>query len=602
MPLTPPPNPLPWPGRERWPSPRAAAAAAAAAAAPVAHVEAAEVAPKLEPEPQAASIARKLEPKPAAVAAAPKPERKLEPKPAAVAAAAPKTAPASPVFPAFPAPVFPAVPAGAAATPVPAAAVAAPAIPVAPAPAAPETLQPSHPGFAGGKHPELPSHPGLTRFEDLEPPSHPDGTLAGPSEAAPEARQPTAPLFSNEGIVRQSSASYRSLFQRVAGILVGVIAALAAAGVALAHSAGAHLPLGRSAAVAAPDDLGGASVVDLPTPAPEVAPSEAAPNGVGGSSAAGGLTSVPPALRAGLALAAVAVAAAAAAAARVVMWPVHKIGGRGATAQLAPAEADYYPTERKRRRAPVFWLLFAGFFVALYGYLLVGGMILPSMASSTGGPEAGATSTPGIAGGDPTATAIVHAGASASATTGASASATTGASASGTKPGPTNPPAVTAPPGTPTGTPVPTMGPTPVPTPVPTAAPTVKPTANPTPVPTPKPTKAPTPVPTKAPTPVPTKGPTPVPTKGPTPVPTPVPTPKPTPVDFVIFVPQGQTVQGYTANYSSAAGRRDPRGHHRVARHVELHVVLELLDFHAPDKLHPWHELADGHHGPHAMG
>ena len=387
-------------------------------------------------------------------------------------------------------------------------AAAAPAA-VAPAPAAPETLLPSRPGFVGGKHPELPTHPGLTRFEDLEPPSQPGIAGAGSSEAVPGFGQATEPLFSNEGIVRESSASYRSLFQRVVAVLAAVFAALAAAGTALGHSIGSHLPSGRSAATAAPENLDGASVVDAPPPAPEVASSVAAPDRIGGSAAAGGPASVLLALRAGLALAAGAVAVAAVAVAGAVARPFRKIGGRGATPQLAPVEADEYPPERKRRKAPLFYLAVAGFFVLLYGYLLVGGMILPSMASSTSDPVGGATSTPGVAGGNPTATILAH------------ASASTSATPTVTKPSPTKAPVVIG---------------TPAATPNPTAKPTVKPTAKPTVKPTAKPT--------------PTKAPTPAPTHTPAPTGTPAP-PTLAPVNFVRFEPQGTVNGGYTAKYSA---------------------------------------------------
>ena len=474
-------RPVP-PARKKQVAAAAAAAGAEAAAAPIAHVEAADAA-KLgpnKPGPKQAVAA-------AAAAAAP------------IAPAAPAIAPA-PVIAAAPEPVF---------SPAPAVA----------APAAPKTLQPSRPGFVGGKHPELPVHPGITRFEDLEPPSRPGAAPAGSTDAVPGFQPPAEPLFSNEGIVRESSARYRSNFQRVVGVLAAVVAALAGAGAALAHGVGSHLP---TAGAVAPESLDGASVVDVPRPAPEAAPAVGAPGGLGRPAPAGGFASLLLALGAGVALAAAAVAG-------IVARPFHRTGGRGDTAQLIPVEADEYPIERKRRKAPIFYLAIVTFFIALYGYLLVGGMILPSMASSTGGPHAGATSTQGIAGGDPTATAILPAGASAS------------AKPTVTKPGSTKAPVIT---GTPVATPNPTTAPTAKPTTAPTANPTTSPTAKPTP------TKAPTPVPTH----------TPAPTAPPAPTPTPVPTPTAVPPIFVSFEPDGsKSVIGgvtRTATSTEVAGTR----------------------------------------------
>jgi hypothetical protein len=328
----------------------AAAAAAGAAASESAATESSRTSSPAGAESNAAVAAASAAAAPAAVAAAT----------AAIAATAATESTATATSSAKPAPparrkqvAAAAAAAAAAAVPAPVAA-AGPAAPAAP-PAAPKTLQPGRPGFVGGKHPELPVHPGITRFEDLEPPSQPGIAGAGSSEAVPGFQQPTEPLFSNEGIVRESSANYRSLFQRVVGIPAAVIAALAAASTALGHGVGSHLPSGRSAATSAPANLDGASVVDVSPPAPEVAPSAGATDRVGGPAAAGGFASVLLALRAGVALAAGAVAVAAVAVAGAVARPFRRIGGRGSTAQLAPVEADDYPTERKRRKAPIFY-------------------------------------------------------------------------------------------------------------------------------------------------------------------------------------------------------------------------------------------------------
>ena len=445
----------------------AVAAASAAAAAAVAAVSAAIAATAATRATDAATTTARPAPAArkrqvaAAGAAAPKPAPGSAPKPELKLAAAEVAAVVAPTvepkaahaFPVFAAPSFPATRAGhvpAAFSPAPAP-VPAPA-PLAVAPAAAETLQPSCPGFVGGKHPDLPIHAGLTRFEDIEPPIQPGITPAGSSEVAPEIHLVSEPLFSNEGIVRRSSANYRNIFQRVIAIVGAIVAALAAAGTALGHSVVAHLPTGRSAVTAAPENLGGASVVDLPPSGPKAGSSGVASGRLGGSSAAAGLTSALVALRAGLALTAGAVAGA-------VKSSVRRIGGRGPAAQLVPVEAGDYPTERRRRRVPVFWLFFAGFFVVLYCAAVLGGWVLPSMASSSSDPSAGGTATPVIAGGDPTATEAV------TVTPGGTVNST------GTAANPT-----------------PSASPSAKPTVKPAPKPTAKPTAKPKPKPTPKPT------------------------------------------------------------------------------------------------------------------
>ncbi|MGD0019272.1 MAG: hypothetical protein ABSD62_08450 [Candidatus Limnocylindrales bacterium] len=290
-------------------------------------------------------------------------------------------------------------------------------------------------------------------------PSHSYITRAGSSDEVPEFHPPVEPLFSNEGIVRQSVANHRSIFQRIAAVPAGVAAALAAAGTALGHTVGSRLPAGKSAAGSPPEGLGGASVVDAPTPGPEAAPS-------------GGV----------LASADSAVASAAAVVAGAVLWPINKISGRGAAARLASVEVEYSGNERRRRRAPIFWALFIGFYGILAGYVVVGGLILPAVAEAP---------SPSPKGGIGVVDLTVHA------TQTTLPSATTSAMPNATTPTPTTTtPAVVAT-ASATASAAPSAAPTT--TPKPTASPTVKPTPTPTPTPTPSPTPTPTPTPTPRP-------------------------------------------------------------------------------------------------------
>jgi len=451
----------------------AAAAAGAAAAQPVLRVgaDAAEIAPppetKLERKPIAAAVAKKPEPKrPSAAQVLPEAEvlPAEEQLPAATSVADEKPAHS---FPVFPPPSFPATRAGHVPSSF-AEAVAAAATPPASTPAdigpvVADTLQPSRTGFVVGKHPELPKHAGLTRFEDLEVPTLPGMIRAVPVKPVPvratPAHQATEPLFSNEGVVRESGANHQNLFRRLIAVILGVAAALAAAGTAFGHGLASHLRPGKPAAASEPAGLVGAAVVDLPAPGPTAAPSGAALKKVGGPSRAAGLAAPLLALRARLALGAGAVVAGATAAGTTVARSLRKIGGRDGALQPVTVEADSMPAERRRRRAPIFWLVFGGFFVMLYGSLVLTGWVLPSMASSSSDPFAGGSSTPAVAGVDPTATWAVT-----------------------VTPGGTLSPTAT------TGKPTPSASPTSGPTVKPTPKPTPKPTAKPKPKPTPKPT------------------------------------------------------------------------------------------------------------------
>jgi hypothetical protein len=297
---------------------------------------------------------------------------------------------------------------------------------------------------------------------DSEPPSHSGITRAGSSAEVPEYQAVTEPLFSNEGIVRRSEASHHGIGRRILGVPVGVAVALAAAGSALGHSVGAHLP-GRSAttpeSLPASSTFDGASMVGVPTPGPEVVPPSGALHRVAGTSAVTTLAAVLLALRTGLVYAASAAGSAAGVLIGAISWPIHKIARRGSAAQLDPVAVDAFSTEKRRRRAPVFALLFVGFFVALYGYVVVAGLILPTVAEA---PSASATH--GIAVVVPSATSTPTRASTPTVATTATPTATTIAS--------------------------------------PTAAPTRPPTAVPTKKPAPKPTKKPTPKPTPTPNPV----------------------------------------------------------------------------------------------------
>ena len=393
------------------------------------------------------------------------------------------------------------------------------------APAAAETLQPSHAGIIRPRPSDLPEFPGIIR--------------AAPSEEAPGVHPAVEPLFSNEGIVRRAEENHHGLFKTVVGVVAGIVAAFLAAGTALGHSVVAHLPGGRSAANSTPgstaagssagstaDGFGGASIVDVPTPGSEASPPPGTLDRPVGRTA-----SVASAAKAGLRSVAGAVVYAASVVAAGFALLFRKITGGGAAPQLVPVEAGVASNRHRRRRAPIFWVLFVGFFAVLYSYVLLAGLV-PTIAQSSLPPAASAS--PDVVGDDdnPLPSQI------------ALASPTTET---------TPDPGVTASPD-PSGTPTPDSQPTSDPTDDPTPNPTVNPTQAPGPTRTPAPTRAPTPVPTRAPTPVPTAPPTIAPTPRPTPAPTPKPTPKPTPVDFVVFEPQGSVNGGYTADYSAPAG------------------------------------------------
>jgi hypothetical protein len=205
----------------------AVAAASAAAAAAVAAVSAA-IAAANATTPKRAAAARPASPirtKQVAAAAAAAGEVARQPEPKSIVAAE-----AFPPVQSLPAPQS-----------LPVAALAfVPAI-VVPATAVPETL--------------LPSFPGIIR--------------AGSSDDVPEFHPPLEPLFSNEGIVRRSEANHQGIVPRVAGVFAGVAATMATAGAALGQGIGSHLSAERPATASKPEDFGGASVVDVPTPGSE---------------------------------------------------------------------------------------------------------------------------------------------------------------------------------------------------------------------------------------------------------------------------------------------------------------------------------------------
>jgi hypothetical protein len=329
-----------------------------------------------------------------------------------------------------------------------------------------------------------PSRAGIIRFSRVRLQRHPGIIRAGSSPAVPEYHPPVEPLFSNEGIVRRSQENRRGAAERIAGAVAGVAAALAAAGTALGRALGR----GPSGSIASPEAtaLDGAAIVadseSIQAPVSSVGVLDRIRN----SRVVLALAGAAPAVRSGLVRARdTVIVPGAGIVVGAVLWPYHKLAGR-AEPQLATVEAIDYPAERKRRR-PIFWFLFGGFYAVLFAYILIAGLILPAVANE----PATASPTAPVAYVNPTATATPIATPIATPTH--KATATT---------------IVITPSAAPIATP--THKATAAPTAKPTAAPTAKPTAVPTAPPTAVPTAPPTAVPTAPPTAVPTAPPTPV--------------------------------------------------------------------------------------------
>jgi hypothetical protein len=268
----------------------------------------------------------------------------------------------------------------------------------------------------------LPEVPGIIRAAPAE------------QEALAEAAKP-APLFSNEGVVRQSEARHKG---RIPGPLFGVFTALLAAGTVLGHEIGSRLPGAKGAAAGG---LGKTRV----TSGSAVGPISGSPDfdrhgnkrsGRGRRRTAGAMLFVGV-----LGVTVVAIALAAALPPAPNSTPV---SSPGATSNTLVADATQQPNDTSDANLAVEPTVDPS-------DVLVGDESLAPGATRR-----------------PTA-----------------------------KPATPKPTAVPTPVPTAVPTPVPTAAPTAVPTPVPTAVPTPVPT--PSPSPTPKPTPTPTPAPTATP-------------------------------------------------------------------------------------------------------
>jgi hypothetical protein len=301
----------------------------------------------------------------------------------------------------------------------------------------------------------------------------------------------SAPLFSNEGIVRASSQN-ASWSRRIRASAAGVAAALVAAATAFGHNAGPRLESARSGLVSASAGLRrrGLSAAARARAAGSDASSPTIVGKIGVASAA--LTStIAPAGRAA--------------------WTPFSAFGRWLHGGDAAPTYDEYGNEQKRRRMAPGWLLFIGFYALVFG--LIGGTMLFGADSPTNGARPSPSSKPAVAavssGSSPTLGGVnpnTNATASPSATSGSS----TRPAVSSSGPGATASPSPTS-----TATASPTAGPTPKPGTKPppvTPKPTAKPPVTPAPTPTPAPTRTPTPAPTNTPAPTPTKTPAPTPT------------------------------------------------------------------------------------------
>jgi hypothetical protein len=318
---------------------------------------------------------------------------------------------------------------------------------------------PARPVYAVSDSTPLPDVPGITRAPVQPAVSEPVGQIP-------------PPLFSNEGIVRKSSA-HQGLKARIVGPLAGLGAALLSAGSALGHSVG-----GRASSTT--PGTGAAQGTPVPSPyAPPVAPSPGlAPQAVAGpvapqtaaplrwlASIGRGFKTVGVILGTAITVVFLPIILGLR---RLVLAPAHLISRR-LPAPSAPGgtpdfDADGNP--RRRRRVSPLWLAFGGF----YGFLALIILSVLVATAMVGAPS----NTPATK--LPIKTPVVVAYASASSW-----------SVIGNvtpKPSPTivvTPPPIAKPA-------MATPPPPPAPTPVKTPAPTVKTTPTPVPTVTPVPT------------------------------------------------------------------------------------------------------------------
>jgi hypothetical protein len=268
---------------------------------------------------------------------------------------------------------------------------------------------------------------------------------------ADEAKPDVAPLFSNEGMIREAFQHQPTLKDRLVGPPAAAAAWFALTGKALGHNLGPRFVAARTFAGTIPERLSG-------TPGPDGTKAGGTIDRIRDSRFAAGAAVVLLAVWAGIAWAArVAIIPLVAHIGRAVMWPYRRLSGPRDVAldvRRWPG-AQPEPVEQRRRRIPVFLGLLGGLYGILMCYIVIAGLILPAI--STGHSDASPTAN--YAAGTPSA----------------SASISSSAIDSGLAVIPITIPTASA-------------TPTPTPTPKPTVKPTAKPTAKPKPKPTPNPT------------------------------------------------------------------------------------------------------------------
>jgi hypothetical protein len=311
-----------------------------------------------------------------------------------------------------------------------------------------------------------------TNYVRPDPPPNVPGITRAPiveelpvEEDVPVVAPVVAPLFSNEGNARKKESEPGTWKVRIAAIAAGVLAALLAAGSALADHAKPLLTSARAGLATLPARFSGAGGTAAGTSA--AAGTTAAAHGFRASRPFRWTASTVMAIRTGVlvvgSVLAVVFLPIILGLSRILTVPAHA-GSRWIQRNDAGApdfDADGNP-RRKRRVAP-FWLAFGGFYLVLA--MIIATVWFGSAAGSSP-PSAGSSGNgrPGFIAG-----LIVSPSQSASPGTSSTASSTSTATATQT----------------------PTLTPTKAPTPKPTKKPTPKPTKKPTPkpaTPTPPPT------------------------------------------------------------------------------------------------------------------